>query len=525
MIRFSLAPPSVFHWRLTEALQRAKEASINEVVRSSKLERGVRERLEKASFLTEVMRGWYLLTNPSGAGTTTLWFSNYWEFIKQYLADRFSADGYCLSSESSLDVYAAQNIISRQLVVMTKKSSNQTIELPHSTSLLLYKDEKNFPTELFKKEGLNLLPLPEAICRATPSYFHRHSLNAEICLKLIQSPAEISRVLLTMQSPAAASRISGAYIRVGDKKRAEQIIQDMAAAGQTVHPQDPFESGPLYLEKVERLSSPYSGRIEAMWKRMRPVVVEAFPHPPAQRDSETRSLSIIEKLYSEDAYHSLSIEGYQVTEDLIKRIKDGAWDPDSEKSDNDQRNALAAKGYLGAFKSVTISVRQVLKGENPGKVFTSDLQGWYREFFAPLVQAQLMDPSRLAGYRNHKVYISKSRHVPPPQEAVIDAMETLERLLVQEENAGVRAVLGHFIFVFIHPFMDGNGRIGRFLMNLMLISGGYNWTVIRTSERTRYMASLERASTEGEIGDFCAFVASEMEYWRNEVKKRDGNQK
>jgi Fic family protein len=42
----------------------------------------------------------------------------------------------------------------------------------------------------------------------------------------------------------------------------------------------------------------------------------------------------------------------------------------------------------------------------------------------------------------------------------------------------VRVVLGHFVFVYIHPYIDGNGRMGRFLMNLMLASGGYPWAVI-----------------------------------------------
>ena len=503
---------------LAEALKRAKEASNNGVVRSAALERGVRERLVNASFLTEVMRGWYLLTNPAGAGTTTLWYSNYWDFIKQYLVDRFGEDGYCLSAESSLDVYAAQNIISQQLIVLTRKASNQTIEFLHSTSIMLYSDEKNFPAALFKRNGLNLFPIAEAMCRAAPSYFVNSSLNAEICLRLIPSAAEISRVLLTMQSPAAASRIVGAYKRLGDSKRAEQITQDLTAAGQTIAVQDPFDSASLYLGSVERLTSPYSGRIKAMWERMRPVILEHFPKAPTYSDSQ-KSLRIIERLYNEDAYHSLSIEGYQVTEHLITRIKEGLWSPDSEKSDYEQRNALAAKGYLGAFRAVTTTVTKTMKGDNPGKVFSNDLQSWYRELFVPSVQAGLMVASDLAGYRNHPVYISGSRHVPPPKEAVLDSMDTLEQLLVSEASAAVRAVLGHFIFVSIHPYMDGNGRIGRFLMNLMLVSGGYNWTVIRTSERARYMASLEAASTQGKIEEFSKFVASEMEYWKDEVAK------
>ena len=48
------------------------------------------------------------------------------------------------------------------------------------------------------------------------------------------------------------------------------------------------------------------------------------------------------------------------------------------------------------------------------------------------------------------------------------------------------AVLGHFVFVFIHPYMDGKGRIGRFLMNLKLTAGGFDWTVAHTELVDRY---------------------------------------
>ena len=82
--------------------------------------------------------------------------------------------------------------------------------------------------------------------------------------------------------------------------------------------------------------------------------------------------------------------------------------------------------------------------------------------------------------------------------------------MTDRKTAAVRAVLGHFIFVYIHPYADGNGRIGRFLMNLMLASGGYNWTVIRVEHRQDYMASLEKASVQSGIAAFTKFVAKEM---------------
>ena len=56
-------------------------------------------------------------------------------------------------------------------------------------------------------------------------------------------------------------------------------------------------------------------------------------------------------------------------------------------------------------------------------------------------------------------------------------------------------------------------------MNLILVSGGYNWTVIRTSERSRYMSALETASVEGNIKPFAEFVLSEMAYWQDQMSK------
>jgi Fic family protein len=81
------------------------------------------------------------------------------------------------------------------------------------------------------------------------------------------------------------------------------------------------------------------------------------------------------------------------------------------------------------------------------------------------------------------------------------------RLLQEEPDPAVRAVLGHFVFVYVHPYMDGNGRMGRFLMNAMLASGGYPWTVIPVHARNEYMAALEAASVDQNIFPFAEFLA------------------
>jgi Fic family protein len=128
--------------------------------------------------------------------------------------------------------------------------------------------------------------------------------------------------------------------------------------------------------------------------------------------------------------------------------------------------------------------------------------------FAPSVTAGILKPADLSGYRNGQVYIRRSMHVPLNCEAVRDAIPALFDLLREETEPSVRAVLGHFIFVYIHPYMDGNGRMGRFLLNSMLASGGYPWTVIPVESRQTYMDALESASVQEEIAPFAAFLAA-----------------
>jgi Fic family protein len=97
-------------------------------------------------------------------------------------------------------------------------------------------------------------------------------------------------------------------------------------------------------------------------------------------------------------------------------------------------------------------------------------------------------------------------HVPPRYEAVRDCIPAFFDFLREEPEPSVRVVLGHFVFVYIHPYMDGNGRIGRFLMNVMLAAGGYPWTVIPLEKRDDYMDALESGSVEQDIEPFAIFL-------------------
>ena len=129
-----------------------------------------------------------------------------------------------------------------------------------------------------------------------------------------------------------------------------------------------------------------------------------------------------------------------------------------------------------------------------------------------MLVAGLLPAGALAGYRNDAVYLRTSRYVPPRWEAVRDAMPALFDLLQAETEPGVRAVLGHWLFGYVHPYPDGNGRMARFVMNAMLASGGYPWTVIRVEDRDAYLAALDRASIDMDIVPFATFIAERVRW-------------
>jgi len=212
----------------------------------------------------------------------------------------------------------------------------------------------------------------------------------------------------------------------------------------------------------------------------------------------------------------LSIEGYEVDEELIQQVSKNNWNPDLNPGHRKARDILAARGYYEARVEVRNSIEKILGIESPGPTIELDLQKWYRKLFGPSVKVNILREEDLYGYRRNQVFIRGSRHTPLPREALLDAMEAFFECLSGEPHAAVRAILGHFFFVYIHPYMDGNGRLGRFIMNAMLASGGYPWTIIQVKNRVTYFAALESASVSGDVESFTCFVAREMKRSSND---------
>ena len=494
--------------KLAESLDVLKKLQDRGVVaiRAADLSRVHRERLLKNGFLQEVMKGWYIATRPDdAAGESTAWYASFWTFCAAYLRERFDND-WCLSPEHSLSLHTGNHTVPLQLVVRTPKGGNKATALPYGTSLLDVRAAVPEVKDIEERDGLRLFSLPAALIASSPGFFEHNPTDARAALAAIRDASEILDRLLEGGHSTIAGRLAGALRNIGRDRIADDIVSAMRAAGYDVREQDPFASR-INLVLPRREASPYAGRIRLMWQQMRGPIIERLPASPGRPKDTGAYLKHVQEVYVADAYHSLSIEGYRVNPALIDRVRSGTWNPDANEQDREHRNALAARGYWLAFQAVQKSLRRVLRGENPGTVAEEDHGAWYREMFAPSVTAGLLRAADLAGYRNAPVYIRRSMHVPPSSDAVRDAMPVFFEMLTEESEPSVRVVLGHFIFVYIHPYMDGNGRIGRFLMNVMLAAGGYPWTVVPLERRDAYMAALEEASVRQNIVPFADFLA------------------
>ena len=475
-------------------------------IRSRDLTRTHRERLIQNGFLQAVIKGWYVPTHPDEtAGESTSWYASFWQFCATYL-QHLKGKNWCLSPEQSLSLHAENWTVPRQLLVRAAKARNNITALPHSTSLLDVRASIPQDKDIDVKDGLRLFSLPAALIACAPGNFRHNPTDMRAALSMVRDASEVLDQLLEGGHSTIAGRLAGAFRDIGRDRIADDIINTMRTAGYGVRESDPFETQIPALLPV-REESPYVNRIRLMWQNMRGLIIERFPKAPGLPKDTKAYLKHVEDVYVTDAYHSLSIEGYRVSPELIERRCSGNWNPNDDENDREHRNALAARGYWQAYQAVRESIGKVLNGDNPGTVVDDDHRTWYREMFAPGVTVGLLRSSDLAGYRNGPVYIRRSMHVPPSSEAVRDAMPAFFDLLREETEPSVRVVLGHFIFAYIHPYMDGNGRMGRFLMNVMLASGGYPWTVVPLEERDAYMAALEDASVSQNIVPFADFLA------------------
>ena len=119
-----------------------------------------------------------------------------------------------------------------------------------------------------------------------------------------------------------------------------------------------------------------------------------------------------------------------------------------------------------------------------------------------------MDEAEAGVYRSVKAVITGSKYPLPTPDRIPKLMSEFvirAHAIRKENHPVVAAALIHKEFEFIHPFVDGNGRVGRLLMNLVLLQSGFVSAVIPTISRRDYIQALEKAHVDDT--DLCIFIA------------------
>ncbi|HLS42055.1 MAG TPA: Fic family protein [Paenalcaligenes sp.] len=203
-------------------------------------------------------------------------------------------------------------------------------------------------------------------------------------------------------------------------------------------------------------------------------------------------------------YHSNAIEGNTLTLKETKVALEGI--------------TIGGKTLREHFEAINhrdaiLLVEELVKQQQP-------LDEWTIKSLHQLVLKNI-DADNAGQYRSVNVLISGAEHRPPEAPHVPEQMQHFihwHNTEAQRLHPIERAARAHGEFVKIHPFVDGNGRTARLLMNLELMKAGFPATVITVEQRLAYYEALDKAHCTGDYADFVGLVADCVEqsfkpYW------------
>lgn len=211
-----------------------------------------------------------------------------------------------------------------------------------------------------------------------------------------------------------------------------------------------------------------------------------------------------EELVLRWTYHSNAIEGNTLTLMETKVVLEGI--------------TVGGKLLREHFEAVNhrdaiLYVEDVVRRDEP-------LTEWQIRNLHRLVLKQI-DDENAGVYRKLNVTIAGARHVPPDMLVVPEQMAALLHWYDHEAarlHPVERAARLHSDFVKIHPFVDGNGRTARLLLNLELMKAGFPAVVLPVERRLAYYEALDQAHVDGDLSTFVALVAERVRegfdpYW------------
>ncbi len=145
-----------------------------------------------------------------------------------------------------------------------------------------------------------------------------------------------------------------------------------------------------------------------------------------------------------------------------------------------------------------------------------DIKAMHRLFYKNI------DETNAGTWRMEKIIVSGSEYVFPKPQEIERQMRDLENWIKVERanyHPVIFAAMLHLKFVSIHPFIDGNGRASRLIMNLALIQDGYQLAIIPPILRSEYNDAIRQYQNKGNPDPFCDFIAERVFETQKEIMR------
>jgi Fic family protein len=216
-------------------------------------------------------------------------------------------------------------------------------------------------------------------------------------------------------------------------------------------------------------------------------------------------------IWLEEAHHSTALEGNTL---VLKQVEELLAEGRAV-GNKELREYMEVRGYANAADWV------YMHGVRPGSwsteepVTLTELRNIHRLAMGPVWDVephpQATDEEAPGSFRQHDIQPFPAGMQPPSWPEVPPAIRSwldLTHELADADQAAVPEMLAemHARFEQIHPFLDGNGRTGRLVLNLLLVRLGYPPAIIYKGNRDRYLRALRRADQgdSGQLGEFLA---------------------
>lgn len=202
---------------------------------------------------------------------------------------------------------------------------------------------------------------------------------------------------------------------------------------------------------------------------------------------------VMEETYYHHIYHTVAIEGNTLTLSEIRHIIETRYAVPG-KSLQEQNEAIGVDVAMKYINTTLLS--------RAGAITVNDILEIHRRVLG------YADPVEAGRFRASQVFVG--HHIPPHPQDLDRHMQELVQWLNSEEALHLHpvefAALAHYKLVYVHPFVDGNGRTSRLLMNLILMQASYPPITIRKEQRAEYYTALDTAN-EGDVRPFIRFIA------------------